>query len=157
MSKPIQSPEVTPGKSTLTVTLSSKHPGTRHIDTEPTQIFPKKKGEFFPDTPTASNVTSTKSVASTKTKVAPLPPVTPTHQETATSVSKTETQKFRTNEPSQNAPKGSNSTPQGAAAKGKTRIRAGCINARASFWEKRIHGEETKEEEFPEMVENVSD
>nr|XP_022322544.1 titin homolog isoform X5 [Crassostrea virginica] len=157
MSKPVQSPEVTPGKSTLSVTLSSKHPGTRNIDAEPTQIFPKKKGEFFPDTSTASNVTSSKTIASTKTKVAPLPPVTPTHQETATSVSKTQTQKSGTNEPSQNAPKGSNSTPQGAAAKGKTRIRAGCINARASFWEKRIQGEETKEEEFPEMVENVSD
>lgn len=57
----------------------------------------------------------------------------------------------------------STSTPQGASSsgqssgKGKARIRSGCITARASFWEKRIQGEETKEEEFPDMIEHVDD
>lgn len=163
MSKPVQSSEQpTPGKSTLNVTLSSKHPGTKHIDAEPTQIFPEKKGDFFPQSPnlrTSSSVTSTKTIASAKTKAAPPPPSTNQGAAAATSVSRTQVQGSsgsRSNhEPSQSSSKVSSS--QGAPAKGKPRIRSGCINARASFWEKRIHGEETKEEEFPEMVEHVDE
>eukprot|EP00105_Crassostrea_gigas_P035123 XP_019919271.1 PREDICTED: uncharacterized protein LOC105319247 isoform X4 [Crassostrea gigas] len=163
MSKPVQSSEQpTPGKSTLNVTLSSKHPGTKHIDAEPTQIFPEKKGDFFPQSPnlrTSSSVTSTKTIASAKTKAAPPPPSTNQGAAAATSVSRTQVQgssgSRSNNEPSQSSSKVSSS--QGAPAKGKTRIRSGCINARASFWEKRIHGEETKEEEFPEMVEHVDE
>lgn len=37
------------------------------------------------------------------------------------------------------------------------RIRFGCINVRVFFWEKRIYGEEIKEEEFSEMVEYVDE
>ncbi|XP_052719615.1 uncharacterized protein LOC128191529 isoform X6 [Crassostrea angulata] len=163
MSKPVQSSEQpTPGKSTLNVTLSSKHPGTKHIDAEPTQIFPEKKGDFFPQSPnlrTSSSVTSTKTIASAKTKAAPPPPSTNQGAAAATSVSRTQVQgssgSRSNNEPSQSSSKVSSS--QGAPAKGKTRIRSGCINARASFWEKRIHGEDTKEEEFPEMVEHVDE
>lgn len=164
MSKPVQSSEQpTPGKSTLNVTLSSKHPGTKHIDAEPTQIFPEKKGDFFPQSSnlrTSSSVTSTKTtIASAKTKAAPPPPSTNQGAAAATSVSRTQVQGSsgsRSNtEPSQSSSKVSSS--QGAPAKGKTRIRSGCINARASFWEKRIHGEDTKEEEFPEMVEHVDE
>jgi hypothetical protein len=42
--------------------------------------------------------------------------------------------------------------------KSGSRIRAGCINARAKFWEKMIQGDDpVSEEEFPSMVEQVPD
>ncbi|XP_056010096.1 titin-like isoform X19 [Ostrea edulis] len=161
MTKPIQSPDAsTPGKSTLTVTLSSKHPGTKQINAEPTQIFPEKKGEFFPEfsheKSWSDTVKSTKVVTSTKTKAAPPPPLSQTNQPT-TAGSRTHDQSdtgSRSNVQSHNAPKASSSVSQ---PKGKTRIRFGCTTARASFWEKRIHGEETKEEDFPDMVEHVDE
>ena len=55
-------------------------------------------------------------------------------------------------------PANSGATPSApSSGKSTPRIRSGCINARASFWEKRIQGEETKEEEFPDMIEHVNE
>jgi hypothetical protein len=157
MTKPIQSPDAsTPGKSTLTVTLSSNHPGTKQINAEPTQIFPEKKGEFFPEFPQekSQSVKSTKLVTSTKTRAAPPPPTS--HQATPTGSRTHDHGNTRSlsNVQSHNAPSAASPVAQ---PKGKTRIRSGCTTARASFWEKRIHGEETKEEDFPDMVENVDE
>ncbi|XP_061183770.1 uncharacterized protein LOC133191984 isoform X2 [Saccostrea echinata] len=158
LTKPVQSPkQPTPGKSTLTVTLTSKHPGTKQLNAEPTQIFPEKKGEFFPDSSQqkTQNVTSTKAVPSTKTKAAPPAPTSQIKQAAVTPASRTQTDSgSRSKAPSQNEPGASSADAQ---PKGKTRIKSGCITARASFWEKRIHGEETKEEDYPEMVEHVDE
>ncbi|KAK3082766.1 hypothetical protein FSP39_004717, partial [Pinctada imbricata] len=107
-----------------------------------TSPYPPKLGA-----PKSGETTKTTPLQSSSKGRAPQPPQSP-------SVNTTVTPNRQTT---------SVSTPQGASAstpssgKGKARIRSGCINARASFWEKRIQGEETKEEEFPDMIEHVDD
>ena len=137
------------GKSQITVKLTPVNQ-TKIIEPHPTQIFPKNKGEFFPsDHQIKSDFTKTslesqpikKTVTSTKTSHAPSPPT----QSNSATLSST---------PSHST----NNSPQTGNKKSGARIRAGCINARAKFWEKKIQGDSlSAEEEFPSMVEHVQD
>ncbi|CAG2257187.1 unnamed protein product [Mytilus edulis] len=113
------------GKSQITVTLA---PVSQTISYQPkaSQIFPKEKGAYFPpDQPikrdNASKIESqpiSKANTSSKSVRAPPPPC-------------------QSNQ-SQNPSKNETSDETSSEKKEKFRIRAGCINARAKFWEKKI-------------------
>ncbi|XP_071149943.1 uro-adherence factor A-like isoform X7 [Mytilus edulis] len=133
------------GKSQITVTLA---PVSQTISYQPkaSQIFPKEKGAYFPpDQPikrdNASKIESqpiSKANTSSKSVRAPPPPCQ--------------------SNPSQTFSKNETSDETSSEKKKNSRIRAGCINARAKFWEKKIQGDSTgTEEEYPSMLEQVPD
>ncbi|XP_076087561.1 uncharacterized protein LOC143057986 isoform X3 [Mytilus galloprovincialis] len=133
------------GKSQITVTLA---PVSQTISYQPkaSQIFPKEKGAYFPpDQPikrdNSSKIESqpiSKANTSSKSVRAPPPPC-------------------QSNQ-SQNPSKNETSDETSSEKKKNSRIRAGCINARAKFWEKKIQGDSTgTEEEYPSMLEQVPD
>ncbi|VDI08701.1 Hypothetical predicted protein [Mytilus galloprovincialis] len=133
------------GKSQITVTLA---PVSQTISYQPkaSQIFPKEKGAYFPpDQPikrdNSSKIESqpiSKANTSSKSVRAPPPPCQ--------------------SKQSQNSSKNETSDETSSEKKKNSRIRAGCINARAKFWEKKIQGDSTgTEEEYPSMLEQVPD
>ncbi|XP_063412905.1 titin homolog isoform X4 [Mytilus trossulus] len=133
------------GKSQITVTLA---PVSQTISYQPkaSQIFPKEKGTYFPpDQPikrdNANKIESqpiSKANTSSKSVRAPPPPCQSNQSQTP---SKNETSDGTSSEKKKNS-----------------RIRAGCINARAKFWEKKIQGDSSgTEEEYPSMLEQVPD
>ncbi|VDI42353.1 Hypothetical predicted protein [Mytilus galloprovincialis] len=133
------------GKSQITVTLAPVSQ-TISYQSKASQIFPKEKGAYFPpDQPikrdNASKIESqpiSKANTSSKSVRAPPPPC-------------------QSNQ-SQNPSKNETSDETSSEKKKNSRIRAGCINARAKFWEKKIQGDPTgTEEEYPSMLEQVPD
>ena len=140
----------TPGRSQITVTLAPVSQ-TKINFPQPTQIFPKNRGEYFPPEKQIKNDNTNKSVqsqpvnvnvVSSKTTRAPPPPRQSNKNQTHAMPTQSETTDSKTSEPK----------------KSGSRIRAGCINARAKFWEKMIQGDDpVSEEEFPSMVEQVPD
>jgi len=135
--------------------VSLSHTEVNQSHSAPVQVFPKTKGSFFPE----NNPTTSSNQASDTNIVAKSQPIKTTvsfvkSDNTPVQASQSEISAAQSKKKSSSA-----SQEVGAKEKSKPKIRAGCIAARASFWEKKIQGDpnDVSVEEFPEMVEHVKE